>query len=371
MSDTLLLGTRKGLFTLVRTAGGWNIDHIDFLGENVSMLLDDPRDRTLYAGLSLGHWGAKLRRSTDGGEWEELGVPAYPEGAVFSVWGGENAPPKTKPASMKEFWSLETAGPDRPGELWAGTIPGGLFHSSDRGQTWRLIESLWSREERMQWFGGGKDEPGIHSVCVDPRDSSHVTVGISCGGIWETRDSGENWSLIGQGLRNAYMPPELAYDPNTQDPHRLAQCAADPNVMWVQHHNGVFHSIDGSQNFREITETGPSVFGFAVCAHPHDAKTAWLAPGVRDECRLPVDAKLCVTRTRDGGDTWETLRHGLPQEHCYDLIFRHGLDVDANGTRLAMGSSTGGLWITEDGGDTWTTLSTTLPQIYCVRFRRW
>ncbi|MFV0445363.1 MAG: WD40/YVTN/BNR-like repeat-containing protein [Planctomycetaceae bacterium] len=371
MSCTLLVATRKGLFTFVRQPRGWEVDHIDFLGENVSMLLDDPRDQTLYAGLALGHFGAKLRRQSQGGEWVEVGVPVYPEGAVFSVWGGPDAPPQTKPASMQEFWSLETAGADRPGELWAGTIPGGLYHSTDRGQSWRLIESLWNRPERMGWFGGGKDYPGIHSVCVDPRDSQHVTVGISCGGVWETRDAGENWTLIGKGLRNAYMPPDMQYDQNSQDPHRLAQCPADPNVMWVQHHNGVFHSTDGAQTFREIAETGPSVFGFAVVTHPTDPQTAWLVPGVKDECRIPVDAKLCVTRTHDGGSTWETLRNGLPQQHCYDLVFRHGLDIDATGSRLVIGSSTGGLWITEDGGDSWQAISTTLPQIYCARFRRW
>lgn len=371
MSETLLLGTRKGLFTLIRRGGRWEVDHVDFLGENVSMLLDDPRDRTLYAGLSLGHFGAKLRRSTDGGAWEEVGVPVYPAGCEYSFFTGPDSPPGKKPASMKEFWCLETAGADRPGELWAGTIPGGLFHSADRGQSWRLIESLWNRPERMGWFGGGKDDPGIHSVCVDPRDSRHVTIAISCGGVWETRDAGESWSLEGQGLRNAYMPPDMAYDRNSQDPHRLAFSAANPEVMWVQHHNGVFHSTDGAKTFRELTETGPSVFGFAVCAHPRDPQTAWLIPGVKDECRIPVDAKLCVTRTRDGGQTFETLRRGLPQEHCYDLIFRHCFDVDATGERLAFGSSTGGLWTTDNGGDDWTTVSTTLPQIYCVRFRRW
>jgi hypothetical protein len=372
MSTTLLLATRKGLFTLVRTsAGAWEIDHIDFLGENVSMVLDDPRDRTLYAGLTLGHFGAKLRRSTDGSAWEELAVPVLPAGAEISFFAGPDQPPGTKPATMKEVWSLETAGPDRPGELWAGTIPGGLYHSADRGQSWRLVESLWNREERMKWFGGGKDEPGIHSICVDPRDSRHVTIAISCGGVWETRDSGNNWQLIGQGLRADYSPPELAYDPTSQDAHRLAQSTANPNVMWVQHHNGIFHSTDGARNFREIKEAGPSVFGFAVCAHPHKPETAWFVPGVKDEFRYPVDGKLAVTRTRDGGQTFETLRSGLPQQHCYDLIYRHGLDIDATGDRLAMGSSTGGLWITETGGDHWQEISSNLPPIYAVRFRRW
>lgn len=275
------------------------------------------------------------------------------------------------PASLKEIWCLETGGPDQSGLLWAGTLPGGLFRSNDRGTSWQLIESLWNLPERMKWFGGGKDDPGIHSICVDPRDSRHVTLAVSCAGIWETRDGGESWENIGQGLRAEFMPPDLAYQLGVQDVHRLAQCAAQPDAMYVQHHNGVFVSTDSSRSYAEVTQAGPSVFGFAVCAHPTNPETAWFVPGVKDECRIPVDGKLVVTRTRDGGQSFETLRNGLPQEHCYDIVFRHGLDVDPSGERLAMGSSTGGLWLTENGGDSWTTLSTTLPQIYCVRFRRW
>jgi hypothetical protein len=372
MSTLLHLGTRKGLFTLTRKAAGWGIDRVDFLGQPVNMLLHDHRDRTLYACLALGHFGAKMHRSVDGGQhWQEIAVPVYPEGAVSAVPSfEEGADPITKPASLSEIWALEPAGDDQSDDLWAGTIPGGLFRSNDRGETWELNQPLWNRDERMEWFGGGKDDPGIHSVCVDPRDSNHVTLGVSCGGIWETGDGGRTWKLIGHGLRAEFMPPDMAMNPGIQDAHRLAQCEANPAVMWVQHHNGIFHSVDGSASYREIEEAGPSTFGFAVCAHPADGKTAWFVPGVKDECRGPVDGKLVVTRTRDGGESFETLSRGLPQEQCYDIVFRHGLDIAREGDWLAMGSSTGGLWISENGGEEWTCVSNILPQIYVVRFSR-
>lgn len=372
MAPTLHIGTRKGLFTIRRTATDWQIVRVDFLGQPVTMLLEDHRSGALYACLTLGHWGAKLRRSDDeGATWKELNVPVYPEHSVIAARNfDENAPPSTTPANLSEIWSLEPAGDDQPDCLWAGTLPGGLFRSSDCGESWELNHPLWDRDERMQWFGGGKDEPGIHSVCVDPRDSNHVTLGISCGGIWETSDGGGCWSLIGKGLRAEFMPAELAYDQNIQDPHRLTQCQADPLVMWVQHHNGIFHSTDGSKSYREIEQAGPSTFGFAVCAHPHDRLTAWFVPAVKDECRVPLDGKFVVTRTRDGGESFETLHQGLPQSDCYDIVFRHGMDVDVSGERLAVGSSTGGLWISENGGENWTGISNLLPQIYCVRFSR-
>ncbi len=91
-------------------------------------------------------------------------------------------------------------------------------------------------------------------------------------------------------------------------------------------------------------------------------------PGIKDELRVACDGALCVMRTRDGGQTFEPLRHGLPQEHAYHLVYRHCLDVTGDGRTLAFGSTTGSVWISENGGDSWERLSADLPPIYCVRF---
>ena len=64
----------------------------------------------------------------------------------------------------------------------------------------------------------------------------------------------------------------------------------------------------------------------------------------------------------------ETRARFEEEQQAYDIVFRHGLDVDETGERLILGSSTGSLWISENGGDSWDTVSTHLPQIYCVRF---
>jgi hypothetical protein len=138
--------------------------------------------------------------------------------------------------------------------------------------------------------------------------------------------------------------------------------------MWVQHHNGLFRSTDGGESFAEIEPPPPSGFGFAVAAHPADPLTAWFAPAVKDECRVPADARLVVTRTRDGGERFETLAEGLPAEPSYDLVYRHALVVDADGTRLAMGSTTGNLWLGDSAGERWTQLSGHLPPIAQVAF---
>jgi len=363
MNPQALAATRKGLFPLFYEGGAWRLGAPSFLGDPVTMTLADARDGALYAALNLGHFGVKLRRSRDGGaSWQEIAAPAYPPQV-------EAAPEDKVPWKLVQIWSLECGGADEaPGTLWAGTIPGGLFRSEDGGDSWTLVRALWDRSERAEWFGGGYDQPGIHSILVDPRASDVVTVGISCGGVWQTRDRGASWALRGSGMRAEYMPPERRDDPNIQDPHRLAQCRVAPDVLWTQHHSNIFRSSDGGAQWREVEGQPLSRFGFAVAAHPQEAGTAWFVPAVEDECRVPVDARMAVSRTRDGGRSFETIREGLPQSDCYDLVYRHGLDVDASGTRLLIGSTTGGLWASRDGGSSWQTVARHLPPIACVRF---
>ena len=378
MSEIFHVGTRKGLFTFTRGSDGWSITSSAFLGDPVPMLLPpatglradpgNPANR-MHVALDLGHFGAKWHVSDDGGvTFKEAPVPVYPEQPEGLV-DLDAVKKEPVPWSLKLIWALERGNPDQPGRLWCGTIPGGLFRSDDDGATWQLMRSLWDHPDRgTHWFGGGADLPGIHSVVVDPRDGQHVTVGVSCGGVWKTRDGGETWKQTAHGMRAEYVPPDLALEPDSQDPHILRACAADPEVVWCQHHNGIFRSTDGGSSWVEIAEAGPSTFGFAVAAHPKDPSTAYFVPAVKDQKRIPVAGRLVVTRTRDGGKTFDVLTRGLPQEHAYDLVFRHALAIDESGDRLVLGSTTGNLWITEDGGESFTQIAAHLPPVYCVRF---
>jgi hypothetical protein len=369
MSESLLVSTRKGLFTIARTGVGrnpWAVSKVDFLADNVTLALFDKRDGCSYAALDHGHFGVKLQRCRPGGTWEECAAPAYPpkpEGLVDTDgWG------KPIPWTTVRIWALEAGGATDDGVLWCGTIPGGLFRSADSGTSWELVRPLWDHPQRQNWFGGGADLPGLHSICVDPRDSRILRVGVSCGGVWVTRDGGASWECRADGMRADYMPPDRAFDPTIQDAHYLTQCVAEPDKLWVQHHNGIFLSRDGAETWHELKDVAPSSFGFAVAVHPENGDTAWFVPGVSDERRIAPDGRLVVTRTRDGGKSFEMLRSGLPQEHAYDIVLRHALCVDSSGQSLAFGSTTGGLWVSEDQGDNWHCVSHTLPPIYAVRF---
>lgn len=366
MSDRAWVATRKGLFELRRAGDRWRIGNVHFLGEPVTAVLPaDPaaRSRPMIAALNLGHFGVKCHVSTDRGEsWHEVAAPAYPPQPADI---GDDVEWK-----LQQIWTLVGKGDD----VWAGTLPGGLFRSRDGAQSWQLNEALWNDPRRLEWSGGGYDAPGLHSIVLDPRDDDpahqRMLVGVSTGGVWSSVDGGTSWTLVGRGLRAEYMPPEQAHDEISQDVHRLAACASSPDHVWCQHHNGIFRSTDAGHTWTEITGVPVSAFGFAVAADPNDPLRAWFAPAVADQRRVPVDAAFAVLRTDDGGRSFVALRSGLPQSHCYDLVYRHCLDVDGEGRTLLMGSTTGSLWASADGGEHWETVSTSLPPIAAVALER-
>lgn len=365
MADHLLVSTTKGLFAYERNGRSWKLFRTSFLGEKVSLTFPDPRDGGWYAAMNLGHFGVKLKYLPDqGATWEDRAVPEYPEGETFASFDGK--PPS--PATLKGIWALEAQGTDKPGHLWAGTAPGGLFRTEDGGKSWSLVRGLWDRPQRQKWFGGGTEFPALHSVCVDPRSAKTVRIAVSCGGVATSHDDGQTWESTADGMFAEFMPPQMANDPDIQDAHMMVQSPGQPDCLWVQHHNGVFKSTDGAKKWSNVPDIKPSGFGFGVVVHPRDGNTAWFVPAIKDERRIPVDGKLVVTRTRDGGQTFDVLTNGLPQENAYDLVYRHALAIDESGDRLAFGSTTGGLWVSENQGDEWSELSAHLPPIHAVRF---
>lgn len=362
--DTLILGTRKGLLILRRNHNAWHLIHETFPGIPISYAAADHRTGIIWACADHGHWGQKLYRSHDGGETlSEIAAPQYPEGSViYDVFSGG----AEKPAKLSYLWTVVPGGDDQPERLYIGTEPGGLFRSDDGGETYQLVEGLWNHTSRPKgWFGGGRDQAGACSIVVDPRDSDHLFVGVSVGGVYESVDGGRTWEGRNKGLRADYLPDPFAE--YGHDPHCLVASPSNPDVLWQQNHCGVFRSSDAGRTWSDISQPGgPVKFGFPIAVDAQDENTAWVVPAISDEIRMAVDGAMCVGRTEDGGRTWTELRNGLPQKHCYDIVFRHALDID--GEQLAFGSTTGNLFLSGDRGDSWESIGHYLPPIYSVRF---
>lgn len=358
----LLVGTTKGLLVYTRTEGAWKISDRHFLGMPVSMVYVDPRNNTWWASLAHRHWGQKLHYSEDEGKtWPPVAPPKYPAGSFLS---------SGKAAGLKKIWSIQADGIEKGQGIYVGTEPGGLFHKKDLATPFQLVESLWnhpSRSDHNQWFGAGRDHPFLHKIAVHPENPSHLYIAVSCAGVFESKDQGQSWEPRNKGLIAAYLPnPKVEVG---HDPHMIHICRANPSVIWQQNHCGIFRSVDGGGEWKLLSK--PEEFphyGFALAVDHRSPDRAWVIPALSDEMRIAPDLALKVYRTDDGGNNWKAFTQGLPQADCFDIVFRHSLDIVDD--TLAFGSSTGNLYLSEDAGESWTCLSSSLARIDCVQFVR-
>jgi hypothetical protein len=390
MASRILVATRKGTFIVEKAGDRWRPRLAGHAGTSVNFVAKDPFTGRLWALLGHGHWGAKLSISDDGGErWTD--APAqikYPEGARYigqdmyedaSSDFGVGWRISTRSATLAKLWIIAFGA---GGRVYVGTIPGGLFVSRDAGASFELNRPLWNHPSRggdlfsgegageTKWFGtpaseGGDFAPGVHSIVVDPRDPDRVLVAVSSAGVIETRDGGKTWHSANKGMRMDHTPePEAEWG---HDPHYIEQCEGDPDHVWQQNHTGIYYSADAAKSWRKVSKPEQGVhFGFPVTADAKNGRTAWVVPGRSDQQRMAIDGGLFVGRSDDGGETWRALRRGLPQEHAYDVVYRHAL-ANKEGV-VAFGSTTGNLYVSDDGGEGWQAAANNLPPIYSVRF---
>ena len=176
MKPHLLVGTSKGLVVFPTCSHGWGTPSVHFEGLPVSMVFDDHRTKRLVGSLSH-RTGVKTSPVCRSGKNMGCGGAA--------VWRQAFKPGTT--ASLKKIWVMQGGMPTSPGSTMAGNEPGGLFLSENNGNSFELVESLWSHPSRMdpnQWFGAGKDFPFIHSIEVDPLNDDHVYIAVSCAGVF-------------------------------------------------------------------------------------------------------------------------------------------------------------------------------------------
>ena len=358
--NKLLVGTSKGLVLFEKKREDWKPTGVSFEGMTISAFHFDAINNIWWAGVFHKHWGQKVYISkNEGKDWEPVNTPVYPLDAKLS---------DGKPASLKKIWTIAQSNPEKGTRIWLGTQPGALFYSDDYGKSFNLVESLWNHPSRNledQWFGAGGNQPFIHTVAVDPRDQNHVYIAVSSAGVFETTDNGNSWKPRNKGLIAAFLP-----NPNVEighDPHRLIICQANPDVIWQQNHCGIFRSTNGGKHWDNITDkNGLADYGFALAIDHQNPERAWVIPLRNDVERIPIDLALCVCRTDNGGKDWIPLRTGLPQEFCFDIVFRHSLDISKN--ELAFGTTTGNVYLSSDFGDSWTRLSANLQRIENITF---
>ncbi|MEM9672888.1 MAG: glycosyl hydrolase [Bacteroidota bacterium] len=356
--QTILVGTTKGLLVYqMADQLRPTLPRVHFTGFSVNMVYVDERYHRWWVGVSHRHWGQKLHYSDDrGANWQEVPPPSF-EGALM---------PDGSRAKLRQIWCMQQGGYDQSDVLWLGTDPGGLFRSNDGGETFTLVDSLWnhpSRQKPGQWFGAGSNYPFIHSIVVDPEDSDHIYIAVSCAGVFESIDGGSSWHPRNKGLVAAFLP-----NPNVEvghDPHRLLISPSKPNVLWQQNHCGVYYSDNGGKDWKDVSVVGGiPYYGFALAVDEADPSKAWVIPVESDEQRVAPDLQLNVYETVNFGKSWHTRSEGLPQEAVFDIVLRQAFVK--RGNLMVFGTTNGNLYYSDQERIYWNQLSAHLTKVNVV-----
>ena len=259
--------------------------------------------------------------------------------------------------ALKNIWTIAAAGD----VLFAGVDDAGLFRSDDDGITWRGVESFNEHETRPGWSPGAGGL-AAHRILIDPADPSRMWVAVSAVGVFRTTDGAATWTRRDEGIDTtvpADEAPLVGYCV-----HRIVADPSDADRIWRQDHSGVYRTRDGGDHWEKIEHGLPAGFGFPIV---RDAASGalFVVPQESDEQRMPVNGEFRVYRSSDDGDSWHQSGTGLPRGKIYAGVLRDAMDVDGVGG-VYLGTTAGTVHVTRDGGETWAGLPHVFPRINSI-----
>jgi photosystem II stability/assembly factor-like uncharacterized protein len=268
-----------------------------------------------------------------------------------------------KPWVFKRVWHLEPS-LDDPDTVYAGVEDAALFRSRDGGTSWQELPGLRGHGTGPQWQPGAGGMC-LHTIILDPKNSGRIFIAISAAGAFRTDDGGKTWKPINRGLNSRYIPNPTAEVGHCV--HHVAMHPAHPNILYMQKHWDVLRTDDAGENWAEISGNLPTDFGFVVDVNSNEPDTVYVVPIKSDSEHFVHDGKLRVYRSRTGGNEWEPLTKGLPQQDCYVNVLRDAMAVDAlQPCGVYFGTSGGQVYASPNGGDSWSPIVRDLPPVLSV-----
>jgi photosystem II stability/assembly factor-like uncharacterized protein len=385
----VLVGTKKGAFIL--TADGkrqkWDVSGPLFSGWEIYHMKGSPADpNRIYASQTSGWFGQVIQRSDDGGKsWQQPGTPpgepttgpgGMPKGEsnkfVYDTSTETGKPLTTHqwydgtqhPWQFKRVWHVEPSLAD-PDTAYAGVEDAALFRTTDGGKTWKEVAGLRGHGTGPKWQPGAGGM-GLHTIILDPSNPRRIFIAISAAGAFRTDDGGQTWTPINRGLRSEYLPepmPEVGFCV-----HHMVMHPSRPGVLFMQLHQGggVLRTDNAGDLWKEVRGNLPTDFGFPIDVHAHEPETLYVVP-MDPHVRVPTEGKLRVYRSRTGGNEWEPLTKGLPQENCFVNVLRDAMAVDSmDSCGVYFGTTGGQVYCSPDGGDSWAPIVRDLPSVLSV-----
>jgi hypothetical protein len=360
----VLVGTRKGAFVL--TSDGkrksWDVSGPHFAGWEMYHVKGSPADPDrIYASQSSGWFGQQVQRSNDGGKsWEPVDNKFVYDGVAGTHLWYDGTP---HPWEFKRVWHFEPS-LDDPDTVYAGVEDAAIFKTTDGGRSWSELPGLRGHGSGPKWQPGAGGMC-LHTILLDPTNAQRMYIAISAAGAFRTDDGGATWKPINRGLNSQYIPDPTAEVGHCV--HRLAMHRDRPNTLFMQKHWDVLRSDNAGDQWHEVSGNLPTDFGFVIDVNTNEPETVYVVPIKSDAEHFVHEGRLRVYRSKTGGNEWEPLTKGLPQENCYVNVLRDAMSVDSlDPCGVYFGTTGGQVYGSPNGGDSWDAIVRDLPAVLSV-----
>ena len=315
-SSQVLVGTIEGVASIERDGGEWRVTHRSLTDKHVHALVIEPDSGTVFAGANHG----SIFASDDGGHtWEQ----------------------RDNGLTEQDIYCLECTRVDGRARIYAGTEPAHLFCSDDLGHHWTDLKALRSVDTSRWEFPAPPHIAHTKHIKVHPNDPETLFIGIEQGGLLKSTDSGRTFKVI-PGMDD--------------DVHRTVVNPLNPDRIYITTGVGMYATSDGGASWERYTDLEHAIGGYPdlLVLHPRHPDLLFVASAKLGPAAWYKDhwAGSRVSKSTDGGRTWEVLRNGFP-DRLTTAFEAMCLEEWGDSFSIFGATATGEVWYTEDGGDHW------------------
>ena len=330
----MLVGTTKGVVAIERggpegersestsePAGSvWRVARRSLADQHIHAILIEPASGMVFAG-------------TNG------------DGIFASKDGGKNWERRDTGLTEKKVYSINTSTVAGKTRLFAGTEPARLFYSDDLGAHWQESPSLRTVPSVSTWTFPAPPHAGhLKNIAFDPKDPRVMYAGVEQGGLLKSTDAGITWSEL-------FLFVEAA-----GDVHRVQIDPTNPKHMWVPTGSGLYMSNDTGASWQRLTNRESEVGGYpdGLVFNPRQPSVMFLSASEKGpgSWRTSHFAGSRISRSKDGGLTWQQAKSGLP-DRLQPAIEAMCLEDSGKSFTVFAGTTAGEVWCSEDSGDSW------------------
>lgn len=249
--------------------------------------------------------------------------------------------------------------PDDPSTIFLATASGGLWKSTNRGQTWRNVFA----DKDVSTFGDVAIAPSDPSVMYAGTGEQNNRQSSSWGnGVYRSDDAGETWRHL--GLVETRHIGKVLVDPNDPD---IAYVAALGNLWQGSEERGVYRTRDGGRSWQRVHHVDQYTGAVDLVMDSRNPETLYYAAYQRLRRTWGFNGGgpgSGIYRSTDGGDSWTELTNGLPAGDKG----RIGLAISESNPQLLYAliqhadGDMQGTYRSEDGGASWTRVNSLNPR---------